>query len=796
MFRKFFLLVLVGWLGAVGADVSAQISTAVNSLLLKDTWPAKWISAPGISGKEFGVYLFRKSFMLEQVPAKLVIHVSADNRYKLYVNQKYAGNGPARGDLFNWHFESIDIAPFLKEGKNVISAIVWNFADDRPMAQFSAETGLIVQTDAAAANFIDTDSSWLVQKDTAYAPLPVNINQYYVAGPGEQFNCRFHPWQWMEAELDAAGWSHARELEQGKPINSLGAWGQPPAHVLKQRTIPAMEEKRQRFSKIRRSDLAAIPDQFVKGERSFTIPANHSVKILFDQEQLTNAYPVLIFSGGANSQIKITYAESLVDEKSAKGNRNDIEQKHIVGNHDLVIADGGTKRVFQTLWWRSFRYVEMEITTKETALVLDDLYSIFTGYPFQEKASFSCSDPVLSAIWNAGWHTQRLCAGETYFDCPYYEQLQYAGDSRIQSLVSLYVSGDHKLMRNALISLHDSYLSIGLTQSRYPSARQQIIPPFSLVWVTMVHDYWMLHKDNRLVQSMLPQIINVLNWYESKIDATGLTGHMEWWNFVDWVSFKNWKDGVPPGVDSSHSAIISLQYVYTLQKAAALLKAFGLNELSVKYGGLAKRISTAVFKSCYDSQKGLIADTPEKINFSQHANVFAILTGTVAGELQQQVANTMLHDKSIAPASFYFHFYLAEALEKAGLADQYTSMLAPWKQMLNEGFTTFAESADHPRSDCHAWSASPVYYFLSLICGVKTAGPGFDTVSISPHLGNLQWIKSSVPHRLGMIEMSLKKATATGIEGEVVLPSPLTGNFLWKGKAQQLKTGVNHIHFK
>ncbi len=51
-------------------------------------------------------------------------------------------------------------------------------------------------------------------------------------------------------------------------------------------------------------------------------------------------------------------------------------------------------------------------------------------------------DEEVQRILNTGWRTARLCAHETYMDCPFYEQLQYGGDARIQMLVSLYTTGD------------------------------------------------------------------------------------------------------------------------------------------------------------------------------------------------------------------------------------------------------------------------------------------------------------------------------------------------------------------
>lgn len=773
----------------------AQLTDQINPDILNKTWPAYWITCPDISGQKYGVYLFRKTFTPDSETKQFIIHVSADNRYKLYLNGKYICNGPARGDLLKWRFESLDIAPYLNNGENVITAIVWNFAGLRPMAQFSSQTGFILQGNTKAESIINTNNSWRVLKDTAYSPLPVNLNQYYVVGPGERFISQNHPWNWMSSSFDDSKWKKARETEYGTPLKSFKNWGSPSQHVLVARDIPLMEERQQRFSRIRRSNPDKISDSFLKAGEALVIPAHTKIKILIDQDYLTNAYPALSFSEGHNSIIKLTYAESLFNNKMEKGNRNVINNKKITGNQDIIIGDGGNNRIFQTLWWRTFRYVEMDIETASEPLTINDFHSIFSGYPFAEKASFSSDDPLLKDIWNTGWRTQRLCAGETYFDCPYYEQLQYAGDTRIQSLVSTYVSGDSRLMHNAIASLNDSRLSLGLTQSRYPSYQPQIIPPFSLIWITMIHDYWMICDDTLFIKSMIPGIIEVLNWYKSRIGSTGMLGRMEWWNFVDWVNYDNWIEGVPPGVYNSHSSIISLQYVYTLQKASDLLNTFNFKVQASQLTRLAENVKQTVYRMCYDRQKGLIADSPEKINFSQHANILAVLTDTFSKELQPDILNKIINDKDIAQCSYYYNFYLTKALEKAGLSDQYTESLDPWKHMLQQGLTTFAEEPEPSRSDCHAWSASPVYYFLSLVCGIKPAEPGFKSVKIEPHPGHLKWIKGSMPHPAGMITVDLRKDDQNALTGEVILPQNLPGIFSWHGKSIPLKGGVNLIQF-
>ena len=775
--------------------LSARQVTEINPELLRKPWAAKWISYPDHSNSDYGVYLFRKEISINTKPDKFIIHVSADNRYKLYINGIYICNGPARSHLYKWNFESIDISSYLHSGKNIISAIVWNFGWQRPLAQISEQTGFIIQGDTKDENIINSDNSWAVFKDVAYKPLSVNINQYYAAGVGEEFNSEVHPWNWMDSDFNAQGWKQAQIVETAKPVGCMGEWGGISTHLLSKREIPLMEEKEQRYFKIRRSDITNIPTGFLMGKSPITIPANSKVKILIDQNVLTTAYPVLNFSKGGKSTIKLTYAESLLDSNGNKGNRNDIENKHITGNSDLISCDGANNRIFQTLWWRTFRYVEIEIETKNEPLVLNDFYSIFSAYPLEEKASFDCDNLQLKDIWNVGWRTQRLCANETFFDCPYYEQLQYIGDARIQALVSTYVSGDSRLTKNAIAVLHDSQLPMGITQSRYPSNQTQIIPTFSLIWVTMVYDYWMLNDDSTFVKSMIPGMQETLNWFRDRIDSSGMLGPVEWWNFVDWVYSKGWDNGNPPAAHTGNSAILSLQYVYTLEKAANVFDAYKMYDMAVEYRNLANRIKNAVYSTCFDLNKGLIADSPEKNSFSQHANALAILTNTFPETTDKaKIISVLLNDKDLAQCTLYFKFYLFEALQKAGQADQFIAALAPWGKMVDSGLTTFAETPDPARSDCHAWSASPVYYFLSLVSGIKPASPGFKSVRIEPNFGSLKNIDAIVPHKLGFIRVKLRKDDKNSLRGDVTLPAHLDGVFIWNGVQRQLKGGINIVN--
>ena len=100
--------------------------TAMAAFAQPAEWTARWIDVPGPSGQDYGVYHFRRTFDLPAKPATFHVHVSGDNRYELYANGVRVSWGPARGDLRHWRYETVDIAPQLRAGKNVLAAVVWN----------------------------------------------------------------------------------------------------------------------------------------------------------------------------------------------------------------------------------------------------------------------------------------------------------------------------------------------------------------------------------------------------------------------------------------------------------------------------------------------------------------------------------------------------------------------------------------------------------------------------------------------------------------------------------------------
>ncbi|MBS7564722.1 alpha-rhamnosidase [Mucilaginibacter sp. Bleaf8] len=758
-----------------------------NSKASQRQWNSQWIAASGDNGNSYGVFYFRKSIDLAAKPSTFTVNVSADNRYKLYVNGTLVSLGPARGDTYYWNYETVDLAPYLSAGKNTVAALVWNEAEYRPEAQISVRTGFIMQGSSEKEEILNTNATWKGIRDAGHQPIP---GYFFAATKGEMVNMnQAVKGDWTATGYNDSQWPKATTLLDGKLKGT--AWGIDWALVPS--TLPAREMTYQRLLKLRSAVGVDVPPAFPAEKAPITIPAHTTAMVLLDQTFETNAYVTLNFSGGKDAGISLGYAESFYEKGSKgviKGNRNYVEGKEFVGRTDSLIGDGSKGQSFTTLNFRTFRYLRLFVQTKKDPLVIDDLYGTFTGYPFKRTAIINTDNTEIKQMLDIGWRTARLNAWETYTDCPYYEQLQYIGDTRIQAMVSYYNTSDDLLARNAITQIDHSRLPEGITKSCYPTKGTQIISPFSLWYIGMVHDYWMYRGNNYFIKEKLHGVRGILDFFSKYQQSDGSLKNTPYWAFVDWAG--NMAGGVN-GRDGC-AAIYDLQLLWAYQWVAQMEASIGLQEYASLYDKKAAQLKATIKYKYWNPAKKLYADTKEKTGYSQHTNSLAILTGMVSAADMPAVATGLLNDKSLTQCSVYFKYYLNQALVKAGLGNNYMNWLGIYRENMTMGLTTWAEYSDinTSRSDCHAWGASPNIEFFRTVLGIDSYAPGFSKIKIEPHLGALKTISGEIPHPNGKVVVAY--ALQSGKWNiSIRLPQKATGIFVWKAKQYPLHAGNNSL---
>lgn len=765
----------------------------------------EWITTPGLGKNAVAVLHFRREFDLSTVPSSFPIEVSADNRFILYVNGQRVGQGPARGDLAHWRYETFDLKPYLKSGHNVVAAEVWNALGDpakpglkgAPMAQISAQTGFWVRGQGAAAN-LNSDGHWRVAVQpghtfsSPFLPLVKALkNVWYAAGGTEAIDGTQADWNWAGAKETRAKWNYA--------VPALDA-GTPAPWTLVADPLPAMAAKPIAPGMVVRSDspeLKAFP------ARAVTIAPNTETKLLIDQGVMVAGYPELLVSGGKDAKVTVTYAEALYDDQAHKGDRSEVGSRKVIGISDTFQPDGGDRRAFRPLWWRTWRYMEIAVKTGAQPLTLDGLHLSEDAYPFEQKGYFRSSDPELNRIWDIGWRTLRIDAHETFMDSAYWEQLQYVGDTRIEARIAYSVSGDPRLPAQAIDAFGESARPDGMIQSAYPSNSSNIIPTFGLLWIGMLHDYWMRQPDRAVITRNLPEARKIADWYAPYVSANGLLTRNPEWNFVDWV-------GDPPlarekfpsfDKDSGTSCLTSLLYLGALKQLADLEASAGDADMAKTDIAKASALTTAIQNNCWDASRGLYADDPSKKIFSQHANALAVLYDVAPKDKAESILDKVTTPTGIeAPAgiletSYYFSWYLIHAFDHAGLGDSYLDRIQTWRDLARLHYTTWPEERGNTRSDTHAWSAHPTADLLGIVAGIQPGAPGYAAVRIAPHPGQLKSFEAGAMSPKGLVRVAYKAAQRKA-RITITLPAGLSGRFEWQGQSRPLKAGTNRLTVK
>ncbi|MDD3798161.1 MAG: family 78 glycoside hydrolase catalytic domain [Novosphingobium sp.] len=767
---------------------------------------AEWITAPEArtadDAKQEVALDFRRNVSLDRKPQRFLVRVSADQRFVLYVNGVRAAAGPARGDLAHWRYEEIDLAPYLRRGENIVAAKVWSDGRNAARAQISAGITAfsLAAVDPAQAALIDTGAGWRVRIDhsrsvgNGLAQLNRQVGQtYYVSGGPETIDAAMLAQDWNAPHTASAGWQPAATALDG-----------PAPWQMVRDALPQMRYDRVPSGHIVRSS-GLEGRRFPAGKAS--VPAHSEATVLIDAGRVLAAYPVLRVSGGAGAEVTLTYTEALYDPVKRSGgargprvrfeDRARVDDGLALGLTDSFRPDGAQNREFAPFWWRAWRFVEIRVKTGDDPLTLDGLETYETGYPFAQKGRFVSNDEELNHIWQIGWKTALLDAHETYMDTAYWEQLQYIGDTRLQMLLSYDVAGDPRLAVQALEAFDHSRQGDGLPQAAWPQAGTNVIPPFALLWIGAVHDFWMRQPDTSVVTRALPGMRAVLDWYAPYLRESGIVRPTPDWPFIDWQ----------PGLDGMtgrngkgpDSCIITMQYYGALRDSAQMEDALGDSHRAAENRTQMGRVAAGLQSQCWDAARGLYADTPDKATFSQHANALAVLFDLVPANEQRTVLDKIVlpgwgiaAPEGIVGTTYYFSYYLARALDHAGMSDRYLDLMQTWRGLLARNFTTWPEQLEPSRSDSHAWSSHPTSGLLTYVAGIQPDAPGFSKVKIAPHLGNLHTLDAAMAHPGGLIETRYSLQDGR-LHATVKLPAGLSGSFVWAGQVHPLHPGSNRI---
>ncbi|MDO4285462.1 MAG: alpha-L-rhamnosidase C-terminal domain-containing protein [Eubacteriales bacterium] len=779
----------------------------------------------------------------------LEILVTANSRYRLWINGTPVLSGPCKGDLQRQYYEQVDVSSHLAAGRNVFALqVLYNYPGEsfahageraaifgvvspagghflRMEGELTGEEGSVLGTVTTGA------ADWRVYlEDSCYLTSdPVTIN---FGAEIETIDFRQALSGWKERDFVADDWSQAAVMEDPEITALIARCGILPKFRLTPRPIPLLYEKEAFFQRelicpqesgnkkdkavekacgLRAEEASGGESGCAGGLReeasgeesacagkilengSVRIPVGTKRTILLDAAEIMNAYPQYRITGGEGAELSFTYFEKFICEGREIA-RDDADHGEITGLTDRITLEGNAL-CYEPFWFRTFRFLRIVIDAgaAQTDVVLEAPRLRRTGYPLEVSSVVRSSEPWVSGVWEMCVRTLGNCMTETYMDCPYYEQLQYPMDTRLQALFTYAVTDDTRLAAKALEDFHCSMTRDGLIQGRYPSAFQQIISTFSLHYIFMQQEYYEQTGDETALRRYLPDVDAILNYYDTRIGEDGLVGRLDYWNFVDWQGAWAQNMGEPEALRHGPSTIINLMYAMALESGARLCGYAGRSDTAAQYRSRREAVLEQVQELCYSEERGMYREGPVFEQYTQHAQAWAVLNELAQGEQAAAVLRHALAEPDVLPVSFSTAYEFFRAMEKSGLYAETRENMMRWAHLLELHCTTCPEEPENGRSECHAWSALPMYEMTRVLGGVRPAGIAWESVRIEPHTEYLKDLEGECATPAGIISFRYQREKE-GWTYRITMPENLPGVFVSPdGSETVLQTGENVV---
>jgi len=671
---------------------------------------------------------------------------------------------------------------------------------------------------------LDSSEDWRCLETPAWGrdlllSEPSDLEQF-AAGFIEDFDANLFPANWLQSSFSDAHWDHARALVSGGggPEARLGGMEVRPFPVLIPRGIPVLTDYRvaaQRVVWVRalrpdptlppvhrpyreaflelEASLLQKPDDLLKlqaGEAVLVTRPDRDVTILLDFGRIMTGRPWFDVEAHGGEVIEIVCAECLPGEWSSSGLSAEARPTPRHGmrletNFCRYTARGG-RQTFERFEWGAVRWMQIVIRNAPAGVRFHGLGVNVWNYPVETRGRFQSSDPLLDRLWTVGAYTLRQCMHDAWEDCPSREQRQWLGDVAVENLVGWAAFGPSvaALTAKFLEQAAESQRPDGLTQMFAPGDHKtngNLIPDWTLHWILVAGDHWRLSGDLQTIRRIFPSILKALAWFEHFIGPSGLLADLPYWRFIDWAGVG--RDG--------ESATLNAQLAGAYKTAAMLANALKWNRERSRLVARARNLAAALQKRHWDPRRRVYVDVVDPMSgmqeprVSQHANAAIALWCKPPARRISQALNRITDEarltftaappivpagqsldpeEGVVMANTFFSHFVLEALARQGrvvtVMQQIRRRFGP---MIARGATTLWESFEPTGSLCHGFSTSPTYQLSRHVLGVSPGQPGFRTIDVQPHLGDLSDAQGTVPTPHGDVTVELHRH-----EGQIV----------------------------